>query len=47
MVKTKQICTEATPEEVEALLRATGMQNTKAALNDAMGYRIKHPLKED
>jgi len=43
MVKTKQIATEATEEEIAALIAASGVGNTKAALERAMQCMIAHP----
>jgi len=43
MVKTKQIATEATEDEIAALKAATGFENTKTALERAMQCMIAHP----
>ena len=43
MVKTKQIATEATKDEILELKRATGFENTKMALELAMQCMIAHP----
>ena len=41
-METKQICTEATKSEREALLKRSGKEDMKGALNDAMQYFITH-----
>ena len=43
MVKTKQIATEATEEEIAALKAASGFENTKMSLERAMQCMIAHP----
>ncbi len=47
MAKTTQISTQATEAEISALKAATEKESIKDALEDAMQYRIRHPVSED
>ncbi len=43
MVKTKQVACELTDDEIKSLKSATGKDEIKNALQDAVEYRIQHP----
>ena len=46
MARTTQASTQLTEDEIEALKEATGESTIKAALENAVQYRIKHPSNE-
>lgn len=46
MVESVQATLQMSPQEKAALKHATGCDTLKAALQDAVDYRIKHPKVE-